>query len=79
MSPPWVAALPPPITRVELDKLGCQCGRPGCVMTAQLRPMCHPNAEIRAWYVVERGSIVLSCVTCEQGFAHIQVAAQVPS
>jgi hypothetical protein len=74
---------PPPLTRVDMDKLTCQAHGPRCqekIDILLLAPICHPSTiAVRAVYIPAEGVLVLVCPACGARVARIQVAWAVPS
>lgn len=62
-----------PLTRVELDKLKCPCGKPNCG-DIWLKPACHKHSGVEASYDQKTGVLQIACFQCKKLIVHILVA-----
>lgn len=68
------------LTQHDLQAARCRCGRPGCSGTAGIVPIACPTDRrhpLAVAYDIASRTIVVVCVTCEQGAAQIAVAPDV--
>jgi hypothetical protein len=70
----------PPLTRQQLDRLGCDT--PGCDHTAHdgliLHSNCHPDTPTWAEYNANAGTLTIRCAECNHRIVRIAVAPGPP-
>lgn len=66
----------PPLTRQQLDRLGCD--NPGCDHTAHdgliLHSNCHPDTPTWTEYNANAGTLTIRCAECDHRIVRIAVA-----
>jgi hypothetical protein len=71
------ATLPPPVTQLDLDPMGCgtpDCGHDHSILF--MHAQCHPKAGLEVAYHKALGALICRCNACKGEVSRVAVAAE---